>query len=66
MRGVAEVVAFAAMAIQVGERERSRRNRQRLLRRLCGPRLAFAGDDARDVVLELEANDAICGRWSWC
>ena len=50
VRGVAQVEAFAAMAIAIRERERSRGNRERLLRRIAGPRLSFTCQHLRDVV----------------
>ena len=57
VRGVAEIEAFAAMAIAIRQRERSRGDRERLLRGIAGPRLPFAGQHLRDVVVERDRFD---------
>ena len=58
VRGVAQIEALAAMAVQIGQRERARGDRQRLLRGITRARLPFARQHLRDVVVHRQRLDA--------
>jgi hypothetical protein len=58
MRGVAEIEALAAMPIAIGQRERARGDRKRLLRRIAGLRLSLARQHLRNVVVEIHGFDS--------